>query len=321
MSIDDDLHEVAERQHGVVAKRQARDLGLDRRRERCRVGRGDWEEATSRVLRRRGAPETAEQRLMVAVLHAGPDGLASHESAAWLWRIPGFAECHVVLRPRPHGADLSEGHRPTLVLPHHRTSVRGIPCATLARTVFDLAGTRLSVPRMQRIVHILTSKSPALLPTLHQTLDELAGRGRTGIATMRTVLDDLPIGSIPAASGLELRFEEIARHAGVRGLERQVDVGGHGWLPSDYLRRDVKLIVEVDSRLHHTSPLDVAGDAAGDQAMLAAGWHRVLRVYEEDIWHRPWFVAEQLVTTIRELGPKTDSSAVGFGTENEKWAS
>jgi very-short-patch-repair endonuclease len=119
---------------------------------------------------------------------------------------------------------------------------------------------------------------------------------------MRQILDELPVGSKVPASGLEARFEEICRNAGIRELERQLDTGGHSWLGRvDYVIRRLKLIIEVDSRLYHTSPLDVANDEARDKAMLAAGWRMVLRVAEEDIWRRPWFVVEQVLAAIHEL--------------------
>lgn len=240
MSIETDVLRLAERQHAAVATRQIRGLGGDRfwiaRQVRC----GRWEVATSRVIRIAGSPRTAEQRLMISVLHAGPTAMASHESAAWLWRLPGFAETAVVLRDRPHGG--------------------------------------------------------------HCTLDELACRGRSGITTMRQVLAELPVGSKVPATGLEARFEEICHNAGIRELERQLDAGGHSWLGRvDFVLRRLKLLIEVDSRLYHTSPLDVANDEARDKAMLAAGWRKVLRVAEEDIWRRPWFVVEQVRAAIQEL--------------------
>ena len=310
---------LAERQHGAMANRQVRELGGDRHFILRRVNVARWERATPQVLRILGSPATAEQRLMIAVLHAGPDALASHESAAWLWQLPGFSATDVVLRPRAHGAPMTQGHRPRLLLPDHRTIVHGIPCTTLPRTIYDLAAF-VRPGRLRALVHTVVTKSPAMLPALHRMLHELARRGRTGITAMRQVLDDLPVGSAVPASGLEARFEEICRNAGIHGLERQVDVGGHSWLGRvDYLQRRLGLIVEVDSVLHHTSPGDVARDQERDEAMLAAGYRKVLRITEEDIWRRPWLVVEHMRGAIRELeafwGPDRAESA-RFGPQN-----
>lgn len=119
---------------------------------------------------------------------------------------------------------------------------------------------------------------------------------------MRTLLAERPIGSAIPPTGLERRFEELCRRAGITGLERQVDIGGRTWLGrTDYVIADVKLPIEVDSELHHTSPSDRRRDEARDAAMRAAGWAPVLRITEEDIWYRPWSVPEQVRAAVSAL--------------------
>jgi very-short-patch-repair endonuclease len=301
MGIEVEVLRLAERQYGVIADRQVRELGGDRHLIIRRVRLGRWERVTSRVVRVVGSPETAEQRLMIAVLHAGPSGLASHESAAWLWNLPGFAATDIVLRGRAHGAGLDEGHRPKLVLPDHRTAVRGIACTTLPRTIFDLAAI-LRPGRTKALVNTVVTRSPAMLPALHRTLPELARRGRTGITVMREILAANPVGTAVPASGNEARFEEICHNAGIHGLERQVDVGGHSWLGRvDFLLRRLGLVIEIDSELHHSSPGDVARDEARDAAMLAAGFRKVLRIKAEDLWRAPHLVVATVRAAIAEL--------------------
>jgi very-short-patch-repair endonuclease len=288
-------------QHGLVANRQIRELGGDRHLTIRRVRQGRWEQVTSRVIRIAGTPRTAEQHLMAALLHAGPVALASHESAAWLWQLPGFAASDVVTRPRSNGGRVELGHRPKLLLPHHRTEVRGIPCTTLPRTIYDIAGV-LPPGRTASLVALVVKRSPAMLPALHQMLPELAQRGRPGIAVMRQILQANPVGTKMPESGNEARFEQICRNAGIVGLERQVDLGGHSWLGRvDYLLRRLRLVIEVDSALHHESDADKARDEVRDEAMLAAGIRKVLRIKAEDLWPRPWLVVQQVREAIAEL--------------------
>jgi very-short-patch-repair endonuclease len=206
-----------------------------------------------------------------------------------------------VIRPRSHGAGVDLGHRPRLLLPHHRTEVRGIPCTTLPRTLYDLAAV-LRPGRVRAICNAVVKKSPAMLTALHRMLPELAKSGRTGITTMRQYLADNPIGTTAPESGNEMRFEAVCRNAGSPGHERQVDVGGHSWLGRvDYLIRRLGLIIEVDSELHHESEADKARDAERDRQLLAAGFRKVLRIKTEDLWRRPWFVVEQVRAAIAEL--------------------
>jgi very-short-patch-repair endonuclease len=141
-----------------------------------------------------------------------------------------------------------------------------------------------------------------MLPALHRTLDELACRGRPGITMMREILAENPLGTTVTASGLESRVLRIAQNAGIRELKRQVDVGGHSWLGRvDFAIVRLRLLIEVDSVVHHSSPMDVARDRARDEAMLDVGWAKVLRIREEDVWRHPWLVVQQLRGAIREL--------------------
>ena len=107
---------------------------------------------------------------MIAVLQAGPQAIASHASAAWLWDLPGFAPGTTVTRPRSHGDRATGGHRPTVVPPHHVTVLREIPVTSLPRTIFDLAAGH-DLGRMARLVDTVVGRSPAMLPALHRTFD------------------------------------------------------------------------------------------------------------------------------------------------------
>ena len=300
MELDREVTRLAERQYGVVARWQLRALKVDRHVVQRRVAEGRWRFVGRGVILVSGAPRSREQIVMVAVLEGGPAAIASHEAAAWLWRLPGFGPTPDVIRPRNTYAGPT-AHRPRLLLPEHETTVRGIRCATLPRTIFDLAAI-LPMGRTARLIDTVVTRSPAMLPALQVMLPRLACRGRSGITVMRTLLDERPVGSKVPASGLERRFEQLCRNAGITGLERQVDVGGHSWLGRvDYLRSDLGLIVEVDSDLHHTSVTDKANDAARDASLLAAGYRRVERVSEENIWYRPSVAVENILAAIRDL--------------------
>ena len=57
---------------------------------------------------------------------------------------------------------------------------------------------------------------------------------------------------------------------------------------------DCALLIEADSRLHHSSFLDQQADRARDNRFMAAGY-RVLRFTWDDVVHRAAWVA----TTVR----------------------
>ena len=130
---------------------------------------------------------------------------------------------------------------------------------------------------------------------LHRTLDELAVKGRPGITSMRTLLRDRPPGEEVPASNLERRFERILRNAGLSPLDRQVNAGGEEWIGRiDFCDRSLALLVEVDSTTFHSGLLATRFDESRDIALRAAGWRDVVRVRENDVWHRPWIAIEQV---------------------------
>ena len=305
MTLDDDLRAVAAQQYGLVSRRQARALGAGRSGVRSRVLGPDWEAATPRVLRLVGAPAGIRQQLLLTVLDAGPGTVVSHASAAALWHLPGFsfATLHVS-RPRTRSAcatELAVVHHPTSLPASHVTERHGIPVTVVARTVLDVAG-EIHAGRLERLVDTVVTRSPSALPTFHAVLHELGASGRSGVAAMRAVLATRPVGHVVVESGLEARFARILAAAGERPLERQVNVGGHEWIGRvDFLDRELRLVVEVDSHLHHSSPLDRRADQARDEALRRAGWAEVVRITDDEIWRQPG-VAVQRVREARRRG-------------------
>ena len=300
---------LAEIQHSLVARRQAYRLRFRPHALERRLRSGEWANETARVLRRVGGPRTRDQQLMLAVLDGPPGSVLWGPTAAEAWGLPSFnGEPLAIAHPR-HGTlrppPIAKVHRPLLLLPHHITEVRGIPIATLPRTLFDIAPL-VHEDRLEVIIDRVLARSPGVLDGLRSMLPELAQRGRPGIAVMRRQLAKRPAGYVPVASGLERRFEKLATEAGVRQLRRQVDVGGHEWIGRVDFVDELRLLYEVDSILHHTTPGDAARDAARDRALKAAGFADVVRVPEEDIWYHP----DRAVAKVRAARAAYTNSAV-----------
>ena len=81
-----------------------------------------------------------------ATLDVAGGAVASFETAAWLWGMPGFPlkGIEVTARRKQHRTStLAFVHQPVLVLDEHITVVRGIPVTTLPRTIFDLAASSI----------------------------------------------------------------------------------------------------------------------------------------------------------------------------------
>ncbi len=296
------MRAVVERQHGVVSRTQVRGLGASRDAVQSRLRSPGWEAVSSRVLRLAGTPPTFRQRCMAAALDAGRGAVVSHPAAANLWGLPGFGTEHVhVSRPRAATSrvgSLATVHEPRFLPDHHRTLVDRIPVTTVARTVFDLAGC-LHPLRTERALDNALARELVDLETMRAVAIELLEHGRTGSALMRQLLSDRGAGYVPPASGLEARFFALLVEAGVELPDRQVDVGGEAWVGRvDFLYRRARLVIEIDSDVHHTAKLDVDSDRRRDEALKAGGF-RVVRITEHQVWQRPHEVVALVLAAIR----------------------
>ncbi len=101
------------------------------------------------------------------------------------------------------------------------------------------------------------------------------------------------IGFVAPASELERRLLRALADHGLPAPEREIDVGDRdGWVGRVELRYpDCGLLIEADSRLHHSSLLDHEADRARDNRLMAAGY-RVLRFTWTDVVERPAWVAD-----------------------------
>ena len=172
--------------------------------------------------------------------------------------------------------------------------VDGIPCTTLARTLFDLCGD-VHAPRAERAIDTALARKAVTLTELWRVLIDLAEHGRAGTVLLRTLLDERRGEYVAPESELEARFVELARRHGLVEPERQVDLGGDdGWIARvDFLFRGERIVVEVDGAEFHDGLTDRRNDADRDRRLEAAGWH-VLRFRWEDVVDQPAAVARAI---------------------------
>src|SRR5688572_29578309 len=101
--MDDRLRAVlqlSEQHEGLITVTAFRATGLSREALRHQLRCGAFERYGPRLLRRSGAPPTAKQRLLGAVLDAGPGAYLSYGCAVAWWGLPGFDLRHLdVTRP------------------------------------------------------------------------------------------------------------------------------------------------------------------------------------------------------------------------------
>lgn len=286
--------DLAERQHGVFARRQLIEFGLGtalvdhwlRRRTIEGVERGVY--AFSRELLSR------EGHWMAAVLAAGPDAVLSHGSAAALWgmrgKLPGPTH---VTSPRKLSA------RPGLV-PHclpfasdEVTTHDGIPTTAPGRTLFDIAhGLRPhELERAMREAEYLRLGGGPSLTALAERY-----RGRTGMRAVRRLLD-AGWSASPTRSELEARFRIFIDEHYLPCPERNALIDlGTGRIEVDFLWRSARLVVELDGYAAHGTRRAFEDDRERDRLLQLAGF-RVVRV----TWHQLHRNRSALATDLRSL--------------------
>jgi very-short-patch-repair endonuclease len=290
------MEALAKTQHGLITRAQALENGLSRSAIQHRRERGRWSLVARGVYRVSGAIETPRQRALVAVLASG-SAVLSHASAAALHGLPGFGiEPLTVSLPRDGRRSLPDVRQEqSLDLPvHHRSVIDGIPCTTVARTLFDLCGD-VHALRAERALDSALARRLVTLGGLWQVLVDLAEHGRAGTVLMRQLLEDRRDEYVPPESELEARLIALARQYGLPEPERQVDLGDDdGWIGRvDFLFRGARIVVEVDGAAFHDGLVDRRHDAERDARLSASGWY-VLRFRWDDVVNRPAAVAHSI---------------------------
>ena len=163
----------------------------------------------------------------------------------------------------------------------------------VARTLCDLAGV-LRPAKTERAIDNCLAMGVVTPGTLQAAFVDLASRGRKGTAVMRGLLAHRSEGYVPPASELEARFRDLVREADLPEPVRQLDVGDdEAWIGRvDVAYPPARVLVELDSRRHHSSKLDQEADEARDRKLERAGW-RLVRFTWDDLVERPdWVVSE-----------------------------
>jgi very-short-patch-repair endonuclease/predicted transcriptional regulator of viral defense system len=273
--VDLRIAELAERQHGVVARGQLLATGVSRRVIGHRVAQGRLLPVHRGVYAVGHRGGSQEARWMAAVLASGQCAVLSHRSAASLWRIRATTRSLIeVTASRQRSRPGIETHRGSLP-GDEMTVLRGIPVTTVPRTLLDLAAvlTRRDVERAveeAEVLQLADALSVADLVERHP--------GRRGVATIRAILATQRVGSTITRSELEERFLVLLDQAGLPrpDVNRSIHVSGR-WIEGDCVWLPQRMIAELDGHAFHTTAAAFERDRCRDRALQAAGW-RVVRI-------------------------------------------
>lgn len=288
---------LAERQHGVVARRQLSALGLSEREIDLRIASGDLHPVFRGAFAVGHLAIDRPGRMLAAVLACGDGTVLSHGSAAELQGLwTGSRSRSTSSRRAEPVARSPTSAGTTCFAPRlQKIEIReGIPCTTVSRTVVDMAG-RMGSTALRRLV-----ERAAIQRRLEvREVDRILALGRRrGAPQLRAILDPWRTDTERRPrlrSPLEAHLLPALVAAGVPRPECNVklQVDGGRPLEVDMLWRAEKLAIEADGEETHGTRRAFQEDRKRDQRLLAAGF-RVARVTWRQAEDEPTGVAARI---------------------------
>ena len=168
-----------------------------------------------------------------------------------------------------------------------RTERQGVPCTGLARTVLDL-GAVISRKRLDRAIDAVLRDRLLRPSDLYEVLAAHAGKGRSGCALLRSVLDER-LGDDPVPlSEWSRMVEDLLVGAGLARprLEYRIcDRAGALLAQVDLAYPAHRVAIELDSVRYHLNRESFVADPRRRNRLTLAGW-RVLTFTWDDYLNR-----------------------------------
>ncbi len=285
------LFQRARGQHSLFRADEALSLGFTPSEIEGRLARREWVALAPGVLASGSLAVTPRTRLRAGQMYL-PESWATHESAAALWGLRGYAlETPVRLArhdPAPIRLDATFVSR----VDHESqvAAVDGIRVTTIAETIVDLAGLRyMSVRRLLT----LAADACRRLPVTPRGIQSRIRPGHRGAARVREMLELLGLDD-PSRSSSEAMMQAALRRVhgfGPPALNAKVVVGQGRVVEFDAAWIDLRVAVEFDGRPFHSLGIDRARDQQRDREASADGWV-VWRVDNEIVDHPDSFIEE-----------------------------
>ena len=286
-------------QHGVAARTQLIDLGLNQHTIRAQLAARRWQSWGAHIVILHNFEPTRRQLMWAAVLDAGyPAALASH-TALELHGFKPFAreagQLHLLIE---RGAKVSAHpmivvHESRRLKPEYHVEAAGLPCTDIARSTIDAAA-------WQPWPRFACAMLAAVVQQRLCTVDDLdaamryVGRVRHK-AHLREAIRDIRGGSEALS---EIDLIRVCRRFGLIEPDRQVKrTDQHGrfrYLDAEWKLEDGRRVVlEVDGA-HHVDVPSWQADMRRERAVVIGG-AQVLRATSVEVRVEPAQIVNDLV--------------------------
>ena len=281
---------LADRQHGVVARRQLRAWGVGEdaierrllRRSLIPLHRGVYAVGHRRL--------TDEGRWLAAVLAAGPGAVLSHRNAAALHGLrpaPEARKVSVTTSACPRTISGVWLHPRRVLAEEDITEVAGVPVTSVARTLVDLA-PMLTPAQLASTIGEADRRGVLDVVAVRMTRARMKTRHGQGHPRLRAALDAHEnAGAVLTRSPLEERFLDLVLTAGLPRPRLNARIAGY---EVDALWPAARVVVELDGWAHHRGRDAAARDLSKTNALQLEDYV-VLRFLHADVVGRPREVA------------------------------
>ena len=302
-----ELYRIAQGQRGLVTRADLRSLGVTRNQRASLTADGTLTLAGRNTYVTGGSPPDAKRAVMLAALDVG--GRVSHRTGTALHGITGVAlptkpDVLIARTGKPNGSDVATVHTTTWLPPDDLTVVDGIPCTSVARCLFNLAGLVPEVPLevVKGAVDDAIHRKLASDPWLWWRLEKLRCRGRNGVAAFEAILTRRAEGEV-TESWLEREFLALVRAAGapIPVCQRRIRARGAFLARVDFLYEALGIVVEVTGEVAHSTREQRAHDATRRNHLAMEGF-LVLEFTYDQIVGSPVDVIEELWRAISTRG-------------------
>ena len=290
------LISIAENQAGAFSIWQAAHAGITKAALKHGLTLGRYVRLHRGVLAIAGSPDTPERRLWAAQLALGPDAVASHRSAIWLWELGSTKSLDAVdfTVPVNHKGNRPgiEVHRIADIKDAHVSSRKGIRVTSPLRTLVD-AGAVLRPPQVEDVFDRAVSRRLASPAAVLAEIERLSQHGRTGVGVLRSVLLEQGVGTDRSPSYLEAKARRLFRRAGLPEPVCELKWGDHGQFRLDFTWPELGLVVEVDGWDCHSSHQARQHDLSRRNQITLGGETILIYTYGD--------IVRRGSTTIREI--------------------
>ena len=292
----------AQRHHGLVSLRTAKDAGISRSTWYRAVASGQLELLYPNVARLWGSRSTLPQRALAAVWAAGDDALASHRTSAALWGIerPDNDPIDIMFPSRARHA-IPRGvvvHRPRDLKDLRPILRQRVPTTNPMRMLLDLGAVDPGAVEAAMIA-VMSSKvaSPA---AIRAALFRHAKRGRHGVTALRTALETWLDEELPPDSELEAVMNRLVVDPPLPPMQFHAIVAG---FEVDFLVIGSNIVIECDGwGTHGLDRNQFEFDRIRNTEVIAAGY-TIAHITWRQLRREPQAAADRLRAVMARWAP------------------